>query len=73
MKYLIEALQILLKYIDPNDDYGMNYPTTCEHDELFVNCVRPDQVLEEDKKRLSELGFEPYEDFAFVSYRFGDN
>ena len=51
----------------------VKYPTTCEYEELFVNCVKPEQVSEGDTKRLSELGFEPYEDFAFVSYRFGDN
>jgi len=51
----------------------VKYPTTCEHEELFVNCVTPEQVSEEDLKRLDELGFSPYEDFAFVSYRFGDN
>ena len=73
MKDLIEALRILMKYIDPEDSYGMEYPTTCEHDELFVNCVKPEDVSEEDTRRLEELGFVPYEDFAFVSYRFGSN
>lgn len=70
MKDLIEALQILMKYVDPKYE---KYPTTCEHDQFFVNCVTPDSVSEEDTKRLDELGFVPYEDFAFVSYRFGSN
>lgn len=73
MKDLIEALGILAKYIKPDDSYGMKSPTKCEHGMLFVNCVAPDDVSLEDIGRLSELGFEPYEDFAFVSYRFGDN
>jgi len=51
----------------------VKYPTTCEHEELFVNCVKPEHVSKEDLKRLDKLGFLPYEDFAFVSYRFGDN
>lgn len=71
MEDLIKALQIFSKYI--TDDYGKKYPTTCEHDMLFVNCVCPEQVSEEDKAELDKLGFVPYEDFAFVSYRFGDN
>lgn len=73
MKDLIEALQILMKYIDPDDTYGLEHPTTCEHDELFVNCVSPYRVSKEDTKRLGELGFVPYDNLAFVSYRFGSN
>jgi len=72
MDDLIEALQIFNKYI-PEGTYGKEHPTTCEHDMLFVNAVRPDQVSEEDIKRLEELGFENYENVVFVSYRFGDN
>lgn len=68
MEDLIEALQIFKKYCG-----NVRCPTTCEHDELFVNCVKPEHVSEEDTKRLAELGFFPYEDLAFVSYRFGDN
>ena len=71
MEDLIKSLQIFSKYI--TDDYGRENPTTCEHDMLFVNCVHPEQVSNEDKKELETLGFVPYEDFAFVSYRFGDN
>jgi len=71
MEDLIKALQIFSKYI--TDDYVRKHPTKCEHDMLFVNCVRPDEVSNEDKKELETLGFVPYEDFAFVSYRFGDN
>ncbi len=68
MNDLIEALEIFKKYCGNKPN-----PTTCEHDMLFVNCVSPDEVSDEDKNRLNHLGFIPYEDFAFVSYRFGDN
>ena len=71
MEDLIKSLQIFSKYI--TDDYGRNNPTTCEHGMLFVNCVLPEQVSEEDIEELKTLGFVPYEDFAFVSYRFGNN
>jgi hypothetical protein len=72
MDDLIEALQIFSKYI-LDGSYDKDYPTTCEHDMLIVNVVSPDEVSEEDTKRLEELGFIPYDNFAFVSYRFGDN
>ena len=68
MKDLIEALTIFMKYCG-----NESYPTKCDHDMLFVNCVAPNEVSDEDKNKLKELGFIPYEDFAFVSYRFGDN
>lgn len=65
---LIEALQIFRKYCG-----NVEFPTSCEHDILFFNKIRPDEVTEEDRERLSKLGFEPYEDFAFISYAFGSN
>lgn len=52
MKDLIEALQIFMKYCG-----DVKYPTVCEREELFVNCVTPEQVSEEDLKRLDKLGF----------------
>lgn len=67
MRKLIEALQIFLKYGDPD------YPTCCEHDTLFV-LIDPNVVSEEDKKQLEELGFVPGEECGvgcFHSYRFG--
>jgi len=65
MKDLIEALTIFLKYGDPH------HPTNCSHDVLTIN-IDPDLVSEEDKARLSELGF--FLDFygeSFMSHRFG--
>ena len=63
MKDLIEALTIFAKY---TDSYS---PTGCEHDTLYVQ-VDPDQVSEEDKTKLDELGFF-VSDNHFESYRFG--
>ena len=51
MKDLIEALNIFLKY------KNKAYPISCEHDTLYINGISPEDVSEEDKKRLEELGF----------------
>ncbi len=65
MKQLIEALTILLKYGNPD------YPTHCEHDELYVN-IDPGLVSEDDKKRLDELGFLLSDDgYGFISFKYG--
>ena len=50
MEKLIEALNIFLKYGNPD------YPFNCSHDYLFVN-IDPELVSDEDKKRLDALGF----------------
>jgi hypothetical protein len=64
MEELIKALQILLKYGNPD------YPTHCEHDELFVD-ISPELVSKEDLKTLDELGFFPNDYNGFSSYKFG--
>ena len=67
MSDLIEALQIFLKYGNPQ------HPTNCSHDQLTICSIDASQVSEDDKKRLDELGFfvsEEYED-TFISFRFG--
>ena len=67
MKNLIAALTILLKYGNPD------HPTHCEHDVLYVCGINPDDVSEEDIKKLDELGFfinEEFED-SFASFRYG--
>ncbi len=51
MKDLIEALQIFLKYKNET------YPTHCEHDVMYIMDVTKEEVSEEDRKRLEELGF----------------
>jgi len=64
MEDLIEALTIFLKY--KNEDY----PTHCEHDVLWIMGVGYDEVSEEDRKRLDELGFF-WSDDGWQSFRFG--
>lgn len=65
MENLIKALQIFLKYGNPE------WPTHCEHDVLYVN-IEFDLVSEEDKAALDELGFFEDEDNGkFMSYKFG--
>ena len=63
MNDLIKALQIFLKYGNPDS------PTHCEHDELFV-MIDPDLVSAEDKRELKKLGFSPNGE-SFKSYVFG--
>jgi hypothetical protein len=67
MEDLIKALQIYLKYSNPR------WPTHCEHDELYIVGVSPDEVSEEDKKELESLGFFVSEEpeLCFKSFRFG--
>lgn len=67
VKDLIEALQIFLKYGNPER------PTHCEHDLLTIVGIEPKDVSEEDKKRLDELGFFVGHEYgeAFYSYKYG--
>jgi len=68
MNDLIKALQILLKYCDPEE----RTPTHCEHDVLYITCVKYKDISEEDKKALDELGFfEDSENGGIKSFRFG--
>lgn len=64
MEQLIKALQIFLKYGNPD------YPTHCEHDEMYICGIDPDDVSEEDKKELDKLGFIIDEEH-FKSFKFG--
>ena len=62
---LIKAMEIFKTYDNPYS------PFHCKHDTLCV-MVSPDKVSEEDKKRLSELGFEVDKgNDTFYSFRFG--
>jgi len=66
MEQLIEALQIFLKYGNPK------YPTNCGYEVLAICGIKPDNVSDEDKKRLDELGFFVDEDEEeFISYKYG--
>lgn len=66
MQDLILALQIFLKYGNPK------YPTVCEHDEMWICGINPDDVTLEDKEKLKGLGFfvDEYQK-QFKSYRYG--
>ena len=65
MKDLIKALQILLKYGNPD------YPFHCEHDTLYI-CIDSENVPKEDIKELDELGiFIDKEDGQFMSFKYG--
>jgi len=66
MEQLIKALQIFLKYGNPD------YPTHCEHDMLYICGIDPADVSDEDKKELNRLGFfVSEEDSGFESFRYG--
>ncbi len=51
MKDLIEALNIFLKYRDSPT------PTYCEHEELKIFAVTEEEVSDDDRSRLAQLGF----------------
>jgi hypothetical protein len=64
---LIQALTIFKKYLGDDD-----FPTHCEHDTLMVMVHTEDEVSEEDRKALKELGFSFSEDYdCWKSFRFG--
>tara|TARA_R110002020_G_scaffold206854_1_gene412251 strand:- start:1 stop:207 length:207 start_codon:yes stop_codon:yes gene_type:complete len=66
MEDLIKALQILLKYGNPN------YPTWCEHDVLHICDIESEKVSAEDIAELDKLGFMPDEEHGgFMSFKFG--
>ena len=66
MDKLIEALQILLKYGNPE------YPTHCEHDLLTICGINPSVVSTEDTEKLDKLGFFVDEEGEhFESNRYG--
>ena len=68
MEKLLEALQILLKYGNPD------YPTHCEHDIMVICGIDPLDVSDNDKKKLDELGFStgmPQGELCFYSYKYG--
>jgi len=63
---LIEALQIFLKYGDPE------CPTHCEHDELWICGILPENVSKEDRRKLEKLGFYvDKDDECFKSLKYG--
>ena len=66
MDRLIKALNIFLLYGNPE------YPTHCEHDTLYIVGIDPNEVSEEHKKELDELGFFINEEQdGFCSFHYG--
>ncbi len=59
MKDLIEALLIIQKYLKNPDS---KYPTSCEHDTLYVCEVNLCDMSLEDVHKLYNLGFIPGSD-----------
>lgn len=57
MDDLIKALTILNKYLVGNNK---EYPTSCEHDVLYVH-VDYTKISQEDLDELETLGFRPCE------------
>jgi len=55
---VLEGLKILAKYLPDTDGYYVG----AEHDELYVYEVKTDEITEEDRKRLEELGWDQGED-----------
>jgi hypothetical protein len=65
MKNFIKALNILLKYENPD------YPFHCEHDILYI-CISPKNISLEDIKKLDDLQIHAdYEEDHFFSYHYG--
>ena len=65
MEKLIKALQIFLKYKNES------YPTHCEHDVLYIVWITQEEVSNEDKAELEELGFywsDGYESWVSTKY-----
>jgi hypothetical protein len=68
MEDLIKALQIFLKYGNPD------YPTHCAHDVMYICGIEPSEVSPEDLAELDNLGFFVGDDGwgeGFMSYKFG--
>lgn len=68
MEELIKALQIFLKYGNPD------YPTSCEHDVMYICDIEVDDVSNEDKAQLEKLGFDITDEFGveqFYSFKYG--
>lgn len=57
MEELIRALNILSKYM--KEDYNRDFPTSCEHDVLYVCGVDLEKMDADTVSKLIELGFTP--------------
>lgn len=57
MEELIRALNILSKYM--KEDYYRDFPTSCEHDVLYVCGVDLERMDVDIVQKLIDLGFIP--------------
>lgn len=57
MEELIRALNIFSKYL--KDDYSREFPTSCQHDVLYVCGLDLKKMDASTVSRLIELGFYP--------------
>ena len=68
MENLIKAFQIFLKY------RNVKYPTHCEHDVMMVFGYTENEISDEDKKELDELGFFWDNEYdCWASYKYGSS
>lgn len=58
MEKLIEALQIIIKYMN-KDDYSYKYPLSAGHDILFIGEVNLNEMSLADINKLASLGWYP--------------
>lgn len=66
MDDLIKALQIFQKYRDESR------PTICDHDILIITSITEDEISQEDRKTLNDLGFDWDENEEYwYSFKFG--
>ena len=66
MKNLLRALQVFLKY------GNHKYPTSCDHDVMYIMGINIADVSSRDIKKLDELGFFWSDgDECFMSFFYG--
>ena len=70
MEDLIKSLRIFEKNCD---DYHKTHPFCCDKDIIVFNGAGKNDVSFEDITELHKLGWDPYEDFGFYSFRYGSN
>ena len=70
MEDLIKSFRIFWNYCD---DYHKTHPFCCDRDIIVFNGAGKNDVSPEDLVELHKLGWNPYEDFGFYSFRYGSN
>ena len=70
MEELIKSLRIFEKSCD---DYHRKFPFCCDHDIIIMNGDVKNNISPEELTELHELGWDPYEDFGFYSFKYRNN